>query len=156
MTPICRRHLSHIRPLFTGSLWLVQFVIVMIFRPHCSIMYTDAACCYRPSTMVCLSVSVVSPSKMAEPIELLFGLWTLVAKGSIIRWMHTGATWRIALKRPCAVAMRPFCQITLSAFCCYYWFFSGPGRVVGLLDNKFKTKWPLTKIFGKLVQLDII
>jgi len=86
MTPICRRRLSHIRPLFAGSLSLVQFVIVMIFRPHCSIMYTDAACYYRPSTMVCLSVSVVSPSKMAEPIELLFGLWTLVAKGSIIRW----------------------------------------------------------------------
>jgi len=28
--------------------------------------------------MVCLSVTIVSPAKMAEPIEMLFGLWTRV------------------------------------------------------------------------------
>ena len=28
--------------------------------------------------------------------------------------VHTGATWRIRLNRPCAAAMRSFCQITLT------------------------------------------
>jgi len=27
---------------------------------------------------VCLSVTIVSPAKMAEPIEMLFGVWTWV------------------------------------------------------------------------------
>ena len=29
--------------------------------------------------------------------------------------VHIGATWRIRLNRPCAVAMRPFCQMTFTA-----------------------------------------
>jgi len=43
-------------------------------------MYVDAAYCYRPTSMVCwcLSLTVVSPAKMAEPIEVLFGLRTWV------------------------------------------------------------------------------
>jgi len=35
---------------------------------------------------VCLPVMIVSPAKMAQPIEMLFELWTEVAQGSIIRW----------------------------------------------------------------------
>jgi len=38
-------------------------------------MYVDAACCYQLSSMVCRSVTLVSPAKMAEPIKILFGLW---------------------------------------------------------------------------------
>jgi len=42
-------------------------------------MYVDVAYCYRPSSVaclsVCLSVTLVSPAKMDEPIEMLFGLW---------------------------------------------------------------------------------
>jgi len=38
--------------------------------------YVDAAYCYRPSNVVCLSAIVVSPAKTAEPIEMPFGLWT--------------------------------------------------------------------------------
>ena len=38
--------------------------------------------CYRPSSVVCLSVrrsvTVVSPAKTAEPIEMPFGIWTRV------------------------------------------------------------------------------
>ena len=43
-------------------------------------MYVDAAYCYRPTSMVCwcLSLTVVSPAKMAEPIEVLFGMRTWV------------------------------------------------------------------------------
>ena len=33
------------------------------------------AYCYRPSSEVCLSVSLVSPAKTAEPIEMPFGFW---------------------------------------------------------------------------------
>ena len=49
----------------------------------------DAAYCCRPSSIVCqsvcLSVSwsvvIVRPAKTAEPIEMLFGLWTQVGQG---------------------------------------------------------------------------
>ena len=50
--------------------------------PHRHTTYVDAAYCYRLSSvvyqLVCwsLSLSVVSPAKMAEPIEMLFGLKT--------------------------------------------------------------------------------
>ena len=30
-----------------------------IIRPHCSTTYVDAACCYRPSSVVCRSVMIV-------------------------------------------------------------------------------------------------
>jgi len=47
--------------------------------PHHSTTYVDAAYCYRPSSVVCgLSVTVVSPAKMAEPTEMPFGLRTWV------------------------------------------------------------------------------
>ena len=45
-------------------------------------MYADAAYCYRPSSVVCLSdcqsVTLVSPAKTAAPIEMPFGLGTRV------------------------------------------------------------------------------
>jgi len=56
------------------------------------------------------------PAKTAEPIEMPFGLWTLVGpRKHALYGVHTGATWRIPLiRRPCAAAMRPsFWQITL-------------------------------------------
>ena len=39
-------------------------------------------------------------------------------KEACVRWGAHGATWRISLNRPCAAAIRPFCQITLTT-CCY-------------------------------------
>jgi len=33
--------------------------------------------------------------------------------------VHIGATWRMRLNRPCAAAMRSFCQITLTT-CLYF------------------------------------
>jgi len=60
----------------------------------------------------------VSPAKMAESIEMPFGLWTRVGQRKhVLGGAHTGATWRIPLKRPCAAGMRPFYQITLPT--CY-------------------------------------
>ena len=49
-------------------------------------MYVDVAYCYRPSSVVCRSVcqsvTLVSPAKMTEPIEMLFGLRTAVGRGN--------------------------------------------------------------------------
>jgi len=48
-----------------------------------------AACCYRQSSIICLSLTIVSPAKMPEPIVTLFGLWT-----------RFGAMWGCTLNSP--------------------------------------------------------
>jgi len=52
---------------------------MVIIRPHRSTTYIDAANCYRPNSVVCrsvcLSVTVASPAKTAELIEMPFGLY---------------------------------------------------------------------------------
>ena len=59
----------------------------------------------------------MSCAKAAEPIEMPFGLRTCVGpRKHILGGLHTGTTWRIPLNHPCVVAMRPFCQITLTTF----------------------------------------
>jgi len=52
--------------------------------PHRSTMYVcvEVVYCYRPSSVVCLSVTLVSPAKVAELIEMLFGLRTWVGPGN--------------------------------------------------------------------------
>jgi len=61
---------------------------------------------------VYLSVTVMSPAKTAEPIEMPFGLWTRVGpKEACVTWEHIGATWRIRLNRPCSAAMRPYVKL---------------------------------------------
>ena len=40
--------------------------------------YVDAAYCYRRSSAIGLSVTIVSHAKTAEPIEMPFGLWSWV------------------------------------------------------------------------------
>jgi len=46
-------------------------------------MNVDAAYCYRPSVVVCrLSITLVSPAKTAEPIEMPIGLRTRVGSGN--------------------------------------------------------------------------
>ena len=53
--------------------------------------------------------SLVSCAKMAEPIEMPFGMWTRVStRKRVLGGVHTDATWRIPLNRPFAVAMRRF------------------------------------------------
>jgi len=47
---------------------------IIIIRPHRSTTsYVDVANCYRLSSMVCRSVKVVRPAKMAEPTQMRFG-----------------------------------------------------------------------------------
>jgi len=54
---------------------------LIIIRPHRSTSYVDAAYCYRPTSVLCLSVCfsviVVSPAKTDELIEIPFGLYGL-------------------------------------------------------------------------------
>ena len=62
---------------------LLAGIISIIIKPHRSYTtYVDAAYYYRPSSVVCRSVSIsftlVSPAKTAGPIEMPFGLWTRV------------------------------------------------------------------------------
>ena len=45
-------------------------------------MYVDAAYSYRPSSVVCRSVTLVNSAKTAAPIELPFGLRTWVGPGN--------------------------------------------------------------------------
>jgi len=48
---------------------------------------------------VCLSVKLVSPAKMAEPIEMLFGLWTLVGPGNhVLDGVHIATREEIILR----------------------------------------------------------
>jgi len=63
-----------------------------IARSQYRLGYVDAAYCYRPSSMVCLSVcrsvglsvTVVSTAKTAEPIEIPYGLWAHVGSRNIV------------------------------------------------------------------------
>jgi len=51
----------------------------------------------------------MSCGKTAEPVEMLFGMWTCVGLWKhALDWVHIGATWQMRLNRPCAVVMRPF------------------------------------------------
>jgi len=56
--------------------------VALIYRPHHSTVYVQLymqpIVTDQVAWSVCLSVTVMSPTKMAEPIEMLFGLWTQV------------------------------------------------------------------------------
>jgi len=56
-----------------------------IIGPHRSISYIDAACCYRPSSMVCQSICHSSePCKTTEPTAMPFGLWARVDSRNVL------------------------------------------------------------------------
>jgi len=63
---------------------LRAFILLnLYFRRHRSTMYVNEAYCYRRSSVGYLSVghmsvTIVSPAKTAEPIDMPFGLWTQV------------------------------------------------------------------------------
>jgi len=69
----CKRTKSHTVHL---SFLHRKFVLAWISRPHRTTTFVDAAYCYRPSSMVCRSVTLVRPAKMAEPIKMPFWLWS--------------------------------------------------------------------------------
>ena len=87
--------------------------------------------------MVCLyvslSVTIMSPAKIAEPIEMLLGLWTQVGPSKHVLDGVPDPSWEGAISRggevaaSCKVEGLPsmcggnaaFCHITLT-ICCYY------------------------------------
>ena len=57
---------------------------------------------------------IVSPANTTEPIEMPFGIWTLVGQRNHV--LDGGAHWRnlantAALNRLCATAMRPYVKL---------------------------------------------
>jgi len=104
MTHICSKFLKHAVLHFSPAAWTLTevlyttggtsifkcelffctfflYVVVTLQQVLDSIartMYVDAVYCYRPSSVVCQSVTLVSPAKTAGPIEMPFGLRTHV------------------------------------------------------------------------------
>jgi len=73
----------------TTRVWSIESLsnyTLLLIRPHRSTAYVDEAYSYRLSSVVgrsvCLSVTIVSPAKTAEPIEMPFGLRTRVSPGN--------------------------------------------------------------------------
>ena len=56
----------------------IYFDCLSLFDRIACTTYVDAVYCYRPSRVVCQSVTLVSYAKTAEPIEMPFGLRTQV------------------------------------------------------------------------------
>ena len=87
-----------------------------IIRPHRSTTYIDVDYCYKPQVAlsVGLSVTVVSPVRTAEPIEMPFRIWTGWAQEARIRWgahrRHLANTTEPSMCGADAVC----CQITLT------------------------------------------
>ena len=72
-------------------LFFFFLLLLLLGRIAVSFMYVDAAYSYRPSSVVCRSVTLVSPAKTAAPIELLFGLRT---------WVGLGTTYYMGSRSP--------------------------------------------------------
>jgi len=66
------------------------FRLLSFVRPHrsrcCLLLPTE-----QRGLSVCLSVTVLSPAKAAEPTEMPFGLWTRVGRRKHV--LH-GSTWQ--------------------------------------------------------------
>jgi len=73
----CCRNFASALSVYIFLQYTLFTVSKLSFEPHRS-TYVDVAYCYRPSSVVCRSigrsVTVVSPTKTAEPIEMPFGL----------------------------------------------------------------------------------
>ena len=78
---------------------VVKLLWPLIIKPHRSTMYVDAAYCYRPNSVVCRSVTLVSPVKMAAPFEMPFGLRTLVGPRNDVLDAGPDPPWKEAILR---------------------------------------------------------
>ena len=95
----------------------------LIIRPHRSATYVDAAYCYRPSSVVCLSVcrsvTVVNPAKTSEPIEMPFGIWTRMGQRKhVFGGVHSGANLANTVGPSMCGGDAACCQITSTTY--YY------------------------------------
>jgi len=107
--------------------------LVIYIRPHRP-HYVYAAYCYRPSSVVCpsvsLSVTLVSPANPVEPIEMLFRLWTRMGQRKhkfnrisqvapmcahgMAHWRHqANYDWTVRLRRRCGLMSNYFDHLLL-------------------------------------------
>ena len=62
--------------------------------------------------------SVVSCVRSTEPIEMQFGLWTLVGRRKhVLHDGHIDTTWRVQLNHPCVMAMWPYIKLLWPLVC---------------------------------------
>jgi len=105
---------------------LVSKFAIVIIKPHRSTTCVDAAYCYRPSSVVSRSVTIASPVKTAEPIEMPFGCGLGWSQGTqygadadkCTNGVHIGATLHAnAIEPTVCGGDAALCQITLTT--CY-------------------------------------
>jgi len=74
---------------------VLKFLAALTFRLHRSTMYADAAYCYRPSTVVCRSLSVWYSSKLCKnnwsDRDAIWDLYSSGPKEVCVTW---GSHWR--------------------------------------------------------------
>ena len=123
--------------------------------------YVDAAHCYRLSSVVCRSVTVMSPAKTAESIEMPFGIWTRV--GPRKHALGRGANWRhlanITEPSMCSSGTA-CCQITLTTCLAlqltilYVCTFKGNlvflDLILGFVFGDYVVFWGLSNSWGKV------
>jgi len=110
----------------------------VIIRPYRSTTYIDAAYCYRPSSVVCWSVTLVSPAKTAKLIEMPFRLRTLMGPGNCVLDGGPDPPWERAIfwekRRPivkCRDTLRSSVQKQLNQSRCRLGF--GLGWAQGIM-----------------------
>ena len=67
--------------------------------------------------------------------------------------VHTGAIWRIPLNRPCAAAMQPFCQITLTNSIIYLFILIRMPRTFNI--KMLQDHFTVAKFSGMLVSVEL-
>jgi len=100
-------------------LLLIQYILL----GRIAVLRIDAAFLYRPSSVVCLSVSL--SRSWAQQIRLnrsrcRLGCrlgWAEPSKEACVRLVHNGAAWRMWLNCPCAAAMRLYVKLLFTT--CY-------------------------------------
>jgi len=65
--------------------------------PALRIAYVDAVYCYRPSSVVCRAVTLVSPVETAEAIEMPLGLWARIGPRNNVLDGATDPPWEGAI-----------------------------------------------------------
>jgi len=127
--------------------FFLSYECAKIIRPHRHTTYVDAVYCYRPSS-IGLSVTLVSPAKMAEPIESPFGLRTQVGPRTRVALLRTWqfnveccrvfGRWQSTLRRRSSV-LRCLWLDAEPADCCHG--YSPSCRWVVCYDDNGTTSW---------------
>jgi len=107
---------------------------------------TDRLAWWSVGLSVGLSVTIVSLAKTAEPIDrgAIWGMDSSGSKKACVKWSAL-CTWARQLANmtepSIAVAMRPFCQITLTT-CCRYWVVASTKRACLVRHLVVFSCWP--------------